>query len=208
MLPADDYAKAVSFLHRPMPAYVSFVTVANAHGVAGDSEPERTVFVRTKDGAVVEGNLPQFWTSHYQSNDDTTPVSHPAFVPGCYAATDERTAQWDGRQAVRISLRATCAQHDPDGDNSDEPFNALYADPATLLPLGASGTIQDEGVTVDLEEHFARFGPYVFASDLSAHVRGHGFLFWVRERATVTYSDYKFYDRLPVVRRQASASAQ
>ncbi|HEV3153912.1 MAG TPA: hypothetical protein VGZ02_08925 [Candidatus Baltobacteraceae bacterium] len=210
MLPADDYAKAVSALQNPArPAYVSFVTAASARGLRGDSDPAHTVFVRTKDGAIVEGSLENFSTGHYERGDDTNPVSRPAFDPACYAPADEETTQWEGRQALRIALRATCSNKDPDGsDNGDAPFDALYVDPATLAPLGATGTMGEEGVSVDLEEHFARFGPYVFASDLSANVHGHGWLFWVRERATVTYSDYKFYERLPIIRRQAASGSR
>ena len=206
MLPANDYAKAVFALQSPArPAYVSFVTAANAHGLAGDSEEPHTVFVRTKDGAVVEGSLQNFSTGHYGGRDDTNPVSRPAFDPRCYAPSSEQTVQWEGRTMLRISLRASCPGEDPDNTNDDHPFDSLYVEPETLLPIGATGTVEDEGMRVDLEEHFARFGPYVFTTDLSAHVRGSGFLFWVRERASVTYSDYKFYDRLPVVRRQAYA---
>jgi len=203
VLPADDYAKAAFFLQNPArPAYVSFATSAHAHGIARDDEPEHVVYVRTSDGAVVYGSLQQFSTGHYAKTGDTNPVSRPAFKPQCYAAAGEAPATWDGRQVLRLSLRSTC--RDADGD--PEPFDALYADPATLQPLGASGAIQDEGVSVTLEERFARFGAYVFASSLSAHVTGHGWLFWVRERADVTYENYAFYERLPgTIRRQAGA---
>lgn len=205
MLPADDYAKAVFILQHPSrPAYISYVTSENAHGIAGDSEPEQTVFVRTKDGAVVAGSLQNFSTGHYEKRDDSNPVSKPFFDPACYAPASEQSANWEGRGVLRIALRPIC--RNSEGDASDNPFDSLYVDRGTLVPVGTSGTFDDSGVSVDLEEHFARFGAYVFASDLSAHVRGHGLLFWVRERASVTYSNYQFYERLPGnIRRQASA---
>ncbi len=205
MIPADDYAKAVFMLQHPSrPPYVSFQTSASAHGIAGDSEPFQTVFVRTKDGAVVEGTLQNFSTGHYESRQNTNPVTRPAFRPQCYVPQSEKKTTWEGSSVLEISLSAVC--RDTDGDTSDNPFGRLYVDPVSLTPVGAAGTFDDSGVTVDLEEHFGRFGSFVFPSDVQAHVRGHGLLFWLRERATVTYSNYQFYERLPGnIRRQASA---
>lgn len=205
MTAAADYAKAAYALAHPSPpAYVSFLTSASARGISGDSEPEHIVFVRTKDGAVVAGSLANFSTGHYDDRKDTNPISRPVFKADCYAAGDEQQTIWENRRVLRITLRPVCA-----GEHDDAPFEHLYADPVSLEPLGVDGTMDDEGMSVDLNEHFARFGAYVLPSDFSVHVHGHGWLFWVRERATVTYSQYKFYERLPqgVQRRQATSGA-
>lgn len=209
MVPTADYVKAVYALDHPAPpAYVSYVTSASAHGIAGDSEPKQTIFVRTKDGAIVAGSIQNFSMQHYHGDDDSNPVSHPIFAPHCYIATNEQPTQWEGRAVVRFLLQPVCPSKDGEDDKDDNLFDTLYADPQTLAPLGVTGTISEEGVSVDLEQHFTRFGSYTYASDISVHVRGHGLLFWVRERGEATYSQYQFYDALPkgLVRRQAAAA--
>lgn len=101
---------------------------------------------------------------------------------------------WNGTAAIAIALGEKAA---PCGD--DITFETIYVDPTASTILGADGTESNDGVVVDLSLHYARFGKYVMPTYLAAHVHGHGLLFWVRQRAEVTYSNYAFED----VRRQS-----
>lgn len=201
MTAATDYAKAEALLTRPLPAYVSYVQTGSARGIGNGSGAPSTVYVRTKDGAIVSGvGQSSIRTAHYSSNGGN-PVTSPAFMPKCYQPVSESPARWDGNAATEIALRDVCG-----GDPEDNPFTTLYVDPNSGAPVAVDGTFSDSGVSVMLTQRYGRFGAYVFPTRIDANVRGRGMLFWVREYAQDTYAQYRFYDVLPkgVARQQAS----
>lgn len=201
MTAATDYAKAEALLTRPLPAYVSYVRTGSARGIGNGNDAARTVYVRTKDGAIVSGTAGStIQTTHYSSNGGN-PVTSSPFTPKCYKPVSESPARWDGNAATAIALRDVCG-----GDPEDNPFTTLYVDPATGAPVAADGTFSESGVSVTLTQRYGRFGAYVLPTGINANVRGHGMLFWVREYAQNAYSDYRFYDVLPkgIPRQQAA----
>ena len=183
--PVADYATAVAALRdQKLPAYVEYTREADAHGLAGAHDGPARIVVDTRTGKIVSTN----------SKGDT-PVTNKVFDPACYTPTGEHRTHWNGRDVVAISVRANSPSCKDDVD-----MNTIYADAQTLDLLGADGSEVDEDMAVDFSVEYGRFGKYVMPTSVSAHAHGHGWLFWVRERAQVRYYDYTFTNE----RRQSS----
>ncbi|HEY8298303.1 MAG TPA: hypothetical protein VIG32_09805 [Candidatus Baltobacteraceae bacterium] len=198
---AADYARAVAALDSGhFPAYVSYDSRDWARGIDRESDGPQTVYVRTKDGAIVQGPPSEHRNPQIAVNDErgSNPISDPAFKARCYRAQSEESVQRNGRAALRFDLAPTC------GPNDDYPFATLYADAQTLVPIEVDGTVSTEGVRVRLAQNFAQFNGYTLPSTLLVDVKGRGLLFWLREHAQLQYSDYKFYAANPVPRRQTA----
>jgi hypothetical protein len=186
--PTADYDAAVRALRaQSLPAYVEYTQEADAHGLAGwRGDPERIVVdVRAKK--IVSVTPRGDWDS------DDSPVIKHIFNPACYVATAERLTNWNGTNAIAISVTPskTCKE--------DIDVSTVYADAQTLDLLGTDGTeTDDDSMTVDFSVHYARTEGFIVPSSVSAHAHGHGLLFWARERAEIRYSNYSFTS----VRRQ------
>ncbi|HUY11654.1 MAG TPA: hypothetical protein VMV73_05275 [Candidatus Dormibacteraeota bacterium] len=194
------YARAAAYLARTrLPAYVSFVERASAHGIGHDRDVTPRVYVRTADGAIVSG-VPPADSHAYQSKNGTSynPFSkHWLFHPRCYVPTSANQTQWNGHAALRIELKPTC--------KGDSGITELYADPQTLRPIAVDGNIVDPSdptVITAIELRYATIDRYTVPSSLRVHVVGHGWLFWMRERADVEYTEYEFYQAAPVRAKQ------
>jgi len=204
---AADYARAVAYLdRRRLPAYVSFVEQASAHGVGGSREAPRRIYVRMSDGAIVSGvpsaNVHVIDTTNGDSDNPFR--DHGVFEPDCYVPKTEEPTRWGARQALRFDLQAVCAKA--------TGINELYVDPNTLRPIAAVGTVKDNSgdsnmttaMTTALEVRYRTVDQYTVPSSIRAHAVGHGWLFWARERAEVDYTNYRFYQTAEIMRRQAS----
>lgn len=196
---AADFVQTVrAFQAQRLPAYVAYTERAAARGIVRENDTPVRVTVDTRTGRIVERSPKDANRIVDTGSEDGDSVVRYLFDPSCYAPVSERTARWNDRPALAISLKAlparACAQ---------EPLSlsTLYADPATFEPLGADGTQSDEGVTVDFAVAYGRFNGYLMPVTVSAHVKGRGLLFWVRERGEARFSDYAFL----AVRRQAGS---
>lgn len=201
MTVATDYARAVAFLDRTrLPAYVSFVEQASARGLSRDSDGPQRIYVRIADGKIVSGIPPaNVHVVKTNNGDSGDPFRKPEFFePHCYAPQSEDETRWNGQPAVRFELRSTC--------NDDSGFTELYADPQTLRPIAADGTMTDADshMTVALELRYTTIGEYTVPASIRAHAVGHGWLFWARERVEVDYTGYQFYQTGEFMRRQAA----
>lgn len=197
-----DYARFSAYLDRArLPAYVSFVETENARGIERDSEAPQRIYVRIADGAVVSSPIPA--SAHVVQSKNGSGAENPFgkpefFDPSCYVPLREDQTSWNGRAAVRISVKATC--------NSENGFTEVYAEPDTLRPIAADGDIDtDESITVAVELRYESIGPYTVPESVRGHAVGHGWLFWARERAEIDYTQYEFYRSRPDIRRQAAA---
>lgn len=180
-----DYEAAVKALRaQALPAIVEYTEQGDAHGIKHFSDGPIRVVIDTRNNRVISKTGPDKDDS---LNDDDGPVTRRLFDPACYRPTGERSTNWNGHDAVAISVAET-------GGCKNQEFDiaTVYADPATHELFGADGSETDEGVTVDYAVEYGRFRGYVMPSAISAHVRGHGWLFWVRERAQIRYTDYVF----------------
>lgn len=186
--PANDYASAVAALrHQTLPAYVEYIEESFARGMANEQGVQTRVVVDARTNEIVS-------RTPATGDSDNTPPTQRLFQPDCYRPLGERAVTWNGVSAIAIALGPKAAACD-----DDITFGTIYTDPSASTILGADGSESNDGVVVDLSLHYAQFGKYVMPSYLAAHVRGHGLLFWVRQRAQVTYSNYAFED----VRRQS-----
>lgn len=198
--PATDFAQAAAFLARTkLPAYVSFVERAEAHGIAGDREDPQRITVRIADGAIVHGYPPNNGVVLSNGNTMNNPFGQDHFTDmSCYRATSEEQARWNGQVAVRFEIRSSC--------ENDKGLTELYADPQTLRPIATDGNVSSDDssapMTIAIEVRYATIDGYSVPSSIRAHAAGHGWLFWARERAEVDYSDYLF-SQTDVVRRQS-----
>jgi len=182
---ATDYDAAVRALRaQALPAIVEYTETGSASGLKRVSDGPLRIVVDTRTNRIVSKTGPHGVISDEEGDD---PVTRRLFNPACYRPTGERAMNWNGRAATAITVAGA-------GNCKNEDFDlaTIYTDSATNELLGADGSETDEGVTVDYGVQYARFNGYVMPATISAHVRGHGWLFWVRERAEVHYSDYVF----------------
>ncbi len=199
---ATDYAAAVAYLDRArLPAYVSFVEEAWARGLGSDRDAPKRIYVRVSDGAIVSGvPAPNTHVIRSNNSDGDNPFRKNSFFnPQCYVPMSEDETRWNGQPALRLELKPTC--------KDDSGFTELYADPQTLRPIAVDGMMsdmEDTSMTVAIELRYTTVGQYTVPSDVRAHAVGHGWLFWARERAEVSYSDYLFFQKPDFARRQAS----
>ncbi len=202
-----DYAHAVAYLNRHrFPAYVSFREHDSARGLGGGSDAIPRRIVRTSDGAVVTFRNNGAERDDSSDSDGNNPFRRNwLFRPACYVPLAEVPWRWNGIATTRFTLRETCTA----GDGT-VAIRHLYADPQTLEPIAADGAIglnDAAHMTVAFEVRYETVDGYVVPSAVHVHAVGHGWLFWARERADVTYSNYRFYDDAATVRRQASQPA-
>jgi len=200
MMIAADYSHAVAYLDRTrLPAYVYFAEQASAQGVSREQDSQQRIYVRTSDGAVIAGEAPGGAdVLHSRNVNGANPFGKRSFFkPSCYIPKSESLATWDGQAALRFELQPACK----DSGGASE----LYADPRIFRPIAISGLINtDSNIGVAIEMRYTTIGQYTVPSSMRVHVIGHSWLFWVRERAQVDYTDYKFYQSLDFARRQAS----
>ena len=187
---AADYASAAAFLDRArLPAYISFVERASAHGVSREEETRQRISVRTRDGAIV-AVTPPVSTRTPAPNDvrGGNPFGKRAFFqPACYEAASENQTAWHGRTALRFDLRPACQ----DGRGPAE----LYADPQTFRPFAIAAHFSDpesSAIGVEIEVQYTTIAQYTVPSSMDVHVSGRGWLGWLREHGQVTYSEYEF----------------
>ncbi len=199
-----DYSRAVAYLDRArLPAYVSFVEQSSARGLGKDRQAPQRIYVRMSDGAIVSGVPPA--NAHVvrtNNGDSDNPFrKHQFFEPHCYMPKSENQTRWNGQPALRFELRPTC--------NDNNGITELYADPQTLRPIAVDGDIPDTDdsyMTGAIELRYITVGQYTVPLSIRAHVVGHGWLFWARERVEVDYTDYQFYSERGV-RAEASFQA-
>ena len=193
---AADYAAAKAMLARPLPAYVSYTVRAHVKFDAIVREKTTSVVVRTADGAIVKGELPETLPgSVHIGNGDRSglePVKHPAFKPACYEPTSATMQQYEGANLEAIALRGLCSNK-----KSDQDFDTLYVDPRSHKPVAVTGSQNEESVTVRLAESYAHTGDYVMPSTLYVRVHGTGFMFWLDVLVDQRYSDYRFSATAP-----------
>ncbi|HET9029833.1 MAG TPA: hypothetical protein VFN49_06620 [Candidatus Aquilonibacter sp.] len=189
---AHDYDVAVAALRtQKLPAYVEYVQSSDAHGLAGYHGTPQRIVVDVRAKKIVSESP----SGDGRDRGNDSPALKHLIDPNCYRPTGERSARWNGHDAIAISVRATASSCD------DLDVHTVFADASTGELLGADGSEDDDGMTVDFSVQYARFGSFVMPTSLSAHAHGHGWLFWARERAEVRYSDYRFTD----TRRQATS---
>ncbi len=198
MLVAAEYGRAVAYLDRArLPAYVSFVERAWARGAAGDWEVTKPIYVRISDGAIVSGAPPNTHVVRTNTGDSDNPFRKQEFFePSCYVPKSEEQTRWNGQLAIRFELRPLCG--------NENGITELYADASTFRPIAVDGNVVDteDHVTTAVELRYTTIGQYTVPSSIRAHAVGHGWLFWVRERAEVDYTDYKVYWTTDFMRRQ------
>jgi hypothetical protein len=187
---AADYDAAVHALRmQTLPAIIAYTEEGSAHGIAHFDQPRERIVVDVLNKRVIS-RTPASGDNDMQN---AALVTKRMFDPACYTPLGERAVRVNGRDAIAIALIAK------PGCTEDVEFSTIYADAVTLDLLGADSVETDEGITVEVSVQYARIDGYILPSSISAHAYGRGWLFWVRERAQVTYSDYSFSD----VRRQA-----
>jgi hypothetical protein len=187
---AADYDAAVHALRtQALPAIVTYTEEGSAHGIAHFDQPRERIVVDVRNKRVIS-RTPASGDNDMQN---VALLTKRIFDPACYAPAGERAVRANNHDAVAITLLAK------PGCADEVEFSTIYADSSTLDLLGADSIETDEGVTVEVSVQYARIDGYILPSSISAHAYGHGWLFWVRERAEVTYSDYSFSEE----RRQA-----
>lgn len=194
---AADYADVVrTFQVQKLPPYVAYTEQDSARGIAREDDGPVRVVADARTGFVVERTPPEAHSDKHPTRSRSSVLQYVSFTH-CYHPTAERQSAWDGRAAVAFDLAAQSG-----AACNDQPFDAgtLYADPRTHEPLAITGSETDEGVGVAFSVSYARFGPYVLPASLHVGVKGRGWLFWVRERGDVRYSDYAFF----LTRRQSA----
>jgi hypothetical protein len=187
---AADYAAAKLALASHLPAYVSYTATTHAKFDAIGHDDKKQVVVRTSDGTVLKGATapqPSYVQIGSEQSSADEPVAKPAFKPDCYAAADARAATFEGRTLEAIALRDTCGKK-----KGDKDFDTLYVDPATHRPVIATGSENDQGVAVRLEQRFAATGNYVMPSSLYVRVQGSGLMSWLDVLYDRRYDDYRF----------------
>ena len=161
---AADYAAAKAMLTRPLPAYVSYTVRSHVKFDAIVRDKTSSVTVRTSDGKVVEGEVPDAAPESFnfgpQGRSGMEPVKHPGFQAHCYEATGAETKRYQGATSgswsnlEAISLRGLCAKK-----KGDQDFDTLYVDPQERMnSIAAVGTPGDQTVEVRLEQTYARTG--------------------------------------------------
>lgn len=190
---ASDYEAAVKALRtQTLPAFVAYTEAESAHGIVHWGRKTVRVVVDVKNKRVIS----QTPTSDDGGIHDADAATKRIFDPACYSATGEKRERWNDMDVIAISVTRS-----PACKGGDE-FQTVYADATTLDLVGADENDNDEDISVDISVRYARFGQYVMPASVSAHVRGHGWLFFARERGEMTFSDYSFDQ----TRRQAQST--
>jgi hypothetical protein len=187
---AADYAAVKAMLTRQLPAYVSYTVRSHVKFDAIVRDETSEVVVRTADGVIVKGKVPESAGSiHLGTGGDSgmEPVKHPAFRAACYNATSARMQRYDGNDLEALTLRSQCGKN-PD----DKDFDTLYVDPRTREPVAAVGSSNDEHVAVRLVQQFAHAGDHTLPASLYARVQGSGLMFWLDVLVDQRYGDYRF----------------
>jgi hypothetical protein len=181
--PASDYDAAVQALRtQTLPAIVAYTEEGSAHGIAHFDQPRERIVVDVRNKRVISRTP----SSGDNDMEDVGLLTKRLFDPGCYTPTAERATRWNDRDAVAISVRET------PGCENDFEVSTIYADASTMQLLAADEIETDEGLTVEVSVQYRRVDGFIVPASISAHAYGHGWLFWARERAELTYSDYTF----------------
>src|SRR5579864_680798 len=111
---AADYAAAKAMLTRALPAYVSYVVRSHVKLDAIVRNETSNVVVRTSDGVVVKGKVPEGAPGgiHLTSEGYSAmePATHPAFKVRCYEPASARMRVYAGKNLEAISLRNLCGK--------------------------------------------------------------------------------------------------
>jgi hypothetical protein len=193
-----DYARIVDMLAKqPLAAYVAYDARDDVNGL-GKADQMNHIVVRVSDGKVVSGHSNVTMKTGSQ-NAEFNPITHPAFKADCYRATSETPASYDGVDAVKFALVATCKE--PASDSHEYPFTTLFADAKTLHPLYAIGSVpetdDDKNVAVSVEEQFGDFGGRVLPTLLKVDISGSGIMFWLQVHVREAYANYRFLNTQP-----------
>jgi hypothetical protein len=188
---AADYAAAKAMMTRPLPAYVSFAVRSHVKFDAIVRDETSQVVVRTQDGVVVKGKVPESPPNGIQIGDERDsgmePVKHPAFKADCYEATGARMQAYHGAEREAIALRTVCSRK-----KGDQDFDTLYVDSFTHEPIAAVGADDDGHVAVQLVQQFTRVQDHALPSSLYVRIHGSGLMFWLDLLVDQHYEDYRF----------------
>uniref|UniRef100_E6PH35 Uncharacterized protein n=1 Tax=mine drainage metagenome TaxID=410659 RepID=E6PH35_9ZZZZ len=179
MIPAHEYAKIISALTKPLPAYVRYVAKSEVWGI-DTSTRVTTHFVNGKATPPVrQGHGP------FKHTSDSTNLNS-AFVPACYRVVGERIGSWRGKPAVVFSLAPICSPKWNSG------FPILYADPHTMRPLFVTVTMGKGQAKATLSEMFGEFNGYILPTVVKTVLQGRGSASWLQVTMTMLYSRYEF----------------
>lgn len=194
---AADYAAAKAMLNRPLPAYVSYTVRSHVKFDAFVTNKTSSLTVRTADGEVVKGDIPDIGPGSFniggQGTKGTEPAKHPVFQARCYEPTGAEmrryqgagSASWSNLEA--ISLHSLCTKK-----KGDQDFDTLYVDPRSHEPIAAVGTPGDQTVDVRIEQTYGRTADRVMPATLYVRIHGTGFMFWLDVLVDQRYYDYRF----------------
>lgn len=192
---AADYAAAKALMSRTLPAYVSYAVRSHFKFDAIVRDESQTVVVRTSDGTIVKGRIPESAPRDIHIGTDSTamePVAHPAFQASCYAASGAHLRRYEGRELEAIALRETCPR-----EKGDQDFDTLYVEATSHAPVAALGTNEDGGVAVRLVQGFTLVQDRALPSSLFVSIHGSGFMAWLDLVIDQQYSAYRFTSTPP-----------
>jgi hypothetical protein len=186
---AADYAAAKVLLARPLPAYVSYTVHSHVKFDAIVRDETSNVVVRTADGTIVKGKVPEAGGSVHIGTGESgmEPIKHPAFRAACYDATSAQMQRYQGRELEALTLHSSCTKSPGDKD-----FDRLYVEPRTHEPIAAVGSPNDDHVVVRLAQEFTQVGDRALPASLYARVQGSGLMFWLDVLVDQHYDDYRF----------------
>jgi len=189
-----DYARVLEQLASArLTPFVAYDSRDSVNGLGAASTAVHVV-VRVRDGKVISG------TTHFKAQSDpydasdSNPVSAPIFDPRCYHAVAESPANFEGVEALRLTLAPVC--RDAHRGDHNYPFTTIYVERETLRPLDVSGAVPPDGdsknVAVILDQRFGVFEGRVMPTSMRVDVSGSGLMFWLQVHVRETYSDYRF----------------
>jgi hypothetical protein len=188
-----DYQRIVDLLTKQhLAPYVAYDARDSIKGL-GNKNNEEHIVVRVSDGKVVSGTS-GVSIDNGSGTHKYNPITNPVFDPKCYKATGEAPATYNGADAVKFTLAATCKERDKDAH--DYPFTTLYADARNLVPIDATGVVvqteDNKGVDISVEQQFALFEGRVLPSMTKIDINGSGVMFWLQLHVRETYDHYTF----------------
>ena len=188
---AADYAAAKAMLTRALPAYVSYDVHSHVKLDAFVRNETSNVVVRTSDGVIVKGKVPEAAAGGLHISGNTysamEPVARPAFKVRCYEAAGARMRLYGGRNLEAISLRSLCRK-----GSGAKGFDTLYVDPRSREPIAAAGSDIDEPVRLSVVEQFSRVKGHALPSSFRLRIQGSGFMVWLDLLIDQRYDNFGF----------------